>query len=182
MRGQKAGGPFDACLCYLASAKWWTIVVLFTSILLSVPNLNAIVHGTHVVTGHAMGAELGIDSLVLFASVTFLLGALYRGCPNVRGVLHCDKLKPQIGILNTSMAVLVTWLTVSGTVHGIYRYNGEPSPAWIDWGTFMFPICGGLLALALLHTVGRWIPLLMGVGRRAAAIAAAEQEASPAKG
>ena len=58
-------------------------------------------------------------------------------------------------------------------MHGIYRYNGEPSPAWIDLGQFIFPITGGVLALSLLHLVMRWAPLLRGVERRS------EQAAAP---
>ena len=75
-------------------------------------------------------------------------------------------MKVHIAVLNIAMAVLVTWLSVSGTVHGIYRYHGEPSPAWVDYGQFLFPITGGILGLSLLHLVARWAPLLLGVEQR----------------
>ena len=33
------------------------------------PVWNSLIHGTHVVAAHAMGAEIGIDSMALFAAV-----------------------------------------------------------------------------------------------------------------
>lgn len=166
--GKRAAGKYDATVGFFASAKWWTAAMLIISILISVPNFNSLIHGTHMVTGHAMGTELGIDSMVLFGAITFLLGDLYRRCPTVLAHLHSPTMRTHTVVLNVSMAVLVTWLSVSGTVHGIYRYHGEPSPAWIDFGQFLFPITGGILGASLLHLVVRWAPLLRGVEQRSA--------------
>lgn len=145
---------------YLSSAKWWTGGMLFTSLLISIPSLNAYIHGTHVVTGHAMGAEIGIDTMVLFGAVCFLLTE-YRG-ELARGRLHCGAMRTHLVIMNTSMIALVGWLTVAGTVHGVHRMAGEALPDWVGYGRWVFPVAGGILGLSLLYQLVRWMPLLGG--------------------
>jgi nitric oxide reductase subunit B len=183
LRKRAPAGRYDATLGFLVAAKWWTMVMLFFSILISVPTLNSLIHGTHMVTGHAMGTELGIDSMVLFGAITFLLTDLYRRCPSVCAQLHAPRMRSFTVVLNVAMAVLVAWLSVSGTVHGIYRYYGEASPAWVGWSKFVFPVTGTVLALVLLHLVARWSPLLWDVLARAqrdAAIPAPSLAVDPA--
>ena len=136
---------------------------LTTSILISVPSFNTLMHGTHMVTGHAMGTELGIDTMILFGAVTFLLGDLYQGSPSITRQLNAPATRRTTIVLNTAIAVLVGWLSVAGLSHGISRYYGEASPEWVAWGPYIFPIAGGALALVLLHIVFRWGALLIDV-------------------
>ncbi len=152
---------YNAAAGYLVSAKWWTTVMLTLSILISVPSFNSLMHGTHMVTGHAMGTELGIDTMVLFGAVSFLLCEIYSHAP--RAVSHVDAphMRAHTALLNVAMAVLVGWLSLSGLVHGIYRYYQEPSPDWIGWGTYLFPVTGSVLAICLLYLVWRWAPMLL---------------------
>ena len=90
----------------------------------------------------------------------------------MRQRLNAGSMKLHVTLLNVSMAVLVLWLTGSGTVHGIYRYNGEPAPAWVDTGrVVLFPITGFILGFAILWLVFRWLPML---GQPAPASAEAE--------
>jgi hypothetical protein len=40
------------------------VAILLTAVMISVPPVNALIHGTYVVTGHAMGATVtGIDKI-----------------------------------------------------------------------------------------------------------------------
>ncbi|MCA8944021.1 MAG: cbb3-type cytochrome c oxidase subunit I [Planctomycetes bacterium] len=143
---------------YLGSAKWWTGAILLSSLLISVPSLNAYIHGTHVVTGHAMGAEIGIDTMALFGGVCFLLTEL-RG-ESARARLHCGRMRWHLGIMNASLVTLFGWLTISGTVRGIYRINGEALPDWVGYGAWVFPLAGFVLGATLLYQLVRWAPLL----------------------
>ncbi|MEM7205226.1 MAG: cbb3-type cytochrome c oxidase subunit I [Planctomycetota bacterium] len=160
LRQRSSGTEFEPVVGYLSSAKIWTTVMLTTSILISVPTLNSFIHGTHVVTGHAMGAELGIDSMVLFGCVAFLLREVHPGATHVRAILGGGVMRGHLAVLNLSMAALVLWLTVAGLAHGIYRYRGLASPEWVGLGAVVFPLAGSVLAGALLFLVWRWLPLL----------------------
>ncbi len=172
-------GEYCAATAYLVSAKWWTMVMLVGSILISWPQFNTLIHGTHMVVGHAMGTELGIDSMILFGAITFLLSEIHCSCPQALSRLSNPAVRREITLLNVSMAVLVTWLSVSGTVHGIYRYQGQAAPDWVSWGWFLFPVAGFLVGAALLMVVWRWTPLLFAVEARRETARADLEASSP---
>jgi nitric oxide reductase subunit B len=152
------GRGYNATAGFFNASKWWSCVMIFWGIVISVPNLNSLVHGTHVVVGHAMGTELGIDSLVLFGAITFLLSYCNREAPAVLQQLHHRGSHLQNILLNLSMAALVAWLTAAGLVKGVTRFYGEDTPSWVVHGTkYLFPTLGTLLALALLHFGVKWM-------------------------
>lgn len=151
---------FHATKFFLSATKWWTMAILASAMFLSFPPLNAIVHGTHVVTGHAMGSEIGIDTMALFAAVSFLLGERMRRRGLAEGPLHDAWIK-YAGIgFNISAAVLVTWLTISGSVEGYHRYLALPIPNWVGvWTPYAFAGAGSATALFLTMLLYRWLPL-----------------------
>src|SRR5690606_25892270 len=73
MIGKTLPNPYTSTQAFLAASKWWTFLVLFTSVLLSWPPINALFHGTYAITGHAMGAMIGIDTMVLLGALAFVL-------------------------------------------------------------------------------------------------------------
>ena len=179
LRKQASGGPAHPAAPFLASAKWWTAAMLFVSMLISVPNLNSIIHGTHVVTGHAMGTELGIDSMVLFAVITYLLAQRWQGSSTVIARLYDRTTRRGLIALNVTATVFVVWLLASGTAHGWSRYHGEPPPLWVDLRWIVFPVFGGAVAATSLSLLVRWVPLLFGRTKARAEVAAAAGSAPP---
>ena len=152
---------FSSALAYLTSAKWWTAAMLFSSLLISIPSLNSMIHGTKVVVGHAMGTELGIDSMVLFGAVAFLLGELCGRRSESAARLNRPGQRRLLLAMNVAMAGLILWLTISGAVHGYFRYNGLPNPEWISYEKYVFPVLGAAVGLTLLSLVFSWTPLLL---------------------
>ncbi|GIS78522.1 MAG: hypothetical protein CM1200mP14_00880 [Gammaproteobacteria bacterium] len=71
-------GEFCATRESFAASKYWTVFILFSAILISIPPLNAIIHGTYAVTGHAMGATIGIDTMILLGAIIWILGEHLR--------------------------------------------------------------------------------------------------------
>ena len=165
---RRLGGEFDTATSFLVSSKWWTSALLPISILISVPPLNAFIHGTHVVLGHAMGAELGINTMVLLGAFAYLMKELYPRDPKVHAMLDGRGWKAHIILLNVSMALLIAWLTISGLVHGLYRYEGLEAPVWIVKGRHMMVLAGTGMAVALLGIMFRWARLLVGIEARRA--------------
>ena len=155
-----SGAP-NATKTALNSAKWWTFAILFSSILISIPPLNPVIHGTFVVTGHAMGAMIGIDSMVLLAAVFWLL----REFVTARDGTDPDFFKSatmrrrMIG-LNVAVAALVIWLHVSGLVTGLTRMTFAPGetyipPAWLGASNGVLFAVTGVLALGFFDEVLR---------------------------
>ncbi|MEM7165229.1 MAG: cbb3-type cytochrome c oxidase subunit I [Planctomycetota bacterium] len=151
---------FHATRFFLSAAKWWTMAIIGSALLLSIPPLNALVHGTHVVTGHAMGSEIGIDSMALFAAVSFLLGERLQRRQRPTDCLDDGWVRTGAIGVNVASATLVTWLTISGSITGYYRYLALPAPAWLGTAQpYLFAGAGGATALFLVVLLWRWLPL-----------------------
>ena len=152
--------PDNSTAVFFSAAKWWSCVMIFLGIVISVPQLNSYLHGTHVIAGHAMGTELGIDTLVLFGALTYLLSQVGGNQSKITARLNGPHVRRQNFILNFAMVVLVAWLHIAGTFQGVTRYYGESLPLWVAHGTtYLFPVFGFILALVLLHLCISWLRL-----------------------
>ncbi len=149
---------FNAVRYFLSSAKWWTFAMFFSAILISIPPLNSFIHGTHVVVGHAMGTEIGIDSMVLFAGLSFVLCEVLVRRGGADALIHCRSVRLTAVALNLFAALLVIWLHVSGSVIGYTRYEHLPPPVWYQQiGPYIFAGTGLAMALALAFLLAAWL-------------------------
>ncbi len=156
----KATQTLPACgiKLLLAATKWWTGFILVTAILISIPPLNALIHGTRLVMGHAMGAEIGIDAMALFAAISFMLIELRQRKNQSPGVLVERPYRRWIYGFNLGVVALVGWLTLSGLVTAIYRYDGLATPDWVtDSGPIIFAVSGFVAAYFLLRLIMVWM-------------------------
>jgi nitric oxide reductase subunit B len=144
------GAARDDARRFLCASKWWSTAMLLTAILISVPPLNALIHGTHVVTAHAMGTEIGIDSMILLGALAWALGTR-----------EVSPVGAWSAALNVSAAALVTWLHVSGLVVGLARYRGLPAPEWLVVSNpVLFAVAGFATAACLFGVTWRFVPAL----------------------
>ncbi|MEE8142710.1 MAG: cbb3-type cytochrome c oxidase subunit I [Planctomycetota bacterium] len=154
------GSAFHSVRYFLVSAKWWTIAVLFTAILISIPPVNTLIHGTHVVTAHAMGSEIGIDTMVLFAGITLILTEIFRRRSGSDAALHSKALHRYANGFNVCAALLVVWLNISGSVVGYTRYLVLAQPVWFTVsGPFIFMGLGLAAGVFLALQLSAWLSL-----------------------
>jgi nitric oxide reductase subunit B len=122
----------------LSYADVWIILNLVLAIIISVPAWNYYTHGTHITVAHAMGATIGINSMILFASVFFRLSEEQRSFNGNRKLAAA-------GILVTNISLLVFWVSLLGTgfVRISAKLNNEPfftmiqrSESWFRLFTF----------------------------------------------
>lgn len=100
-------------------ADAWIILNLILAIGISIPALNYYTHGTHITVAHAMGAMIGINTMLLFASVFYWVGKIRPGY---------NKKLAAAGILVTNISLLIFWasllgsgfMRISGTIKGQY--------------------------------------------------------------
>jgi len=159
-------GPFCASRGSFAASKYWTVAILFSSVLISVPPLNAIIHGTYVVTGHAMGATIGIDTMVLLGAIIWIIGEHLRAQEGqgASDVLHTPAVRRRVLGLNLAVAALVVWLHVSGTVTGVTRLGLAPdepylAPAWLArWNGVLFASTGMLVLVFFALLLASLVP------------------------
>ena len=106
--------------------------------------------GTYAVTGHAMGATIGIDTMVLLGAIMWILSEHLqaRDGEEASRTLHTPGMRRTVVGLNLSVAVLVLWLHVSGTVTGVTRAGFAPGeiylpPTWLaEWNGILFATTG----------------------------------------
>ncbi len=146
---------------FLASAKWWTGYILATSILMSIPPLNALIHGTTVVMAHGMGAEIGIDAMVLFAAISWMVIEIYARRGTDPTVLSSCRFRRWIIGFNVGVVALIGWLTVSGLITAVRRYDGLARPQWLDSSNhYILAGCGLVAAFFLGNLLIAWMGLL----------------------
>ncbi len=166
MVGDRTAKEESAARTSLAAAKWWTVGMLFTSVIISVPPINAIIHGTYVVTGHAMGATIGIDSMILLGAIFWVLRERLLSNGASPRVLDSPAMRRMLILMNVAVAALVVWLHVSGITTSLTRMALAPGeryvpPAWLGASNgIIFSVTGGLalicftLVLSILLPVG----------------------------
>jgi nitric oxide reductase subunit B len=159
----KKRDQYDSMTHWINASKWWTGAMLFSSILISIPPLNALIHGTYVVTAHAMGTMIGIDSIILLGTLTFVLGEFLG---KQRYLLHNTISKVTVIGLNLGTGALVVWLNFVGMADGYYRYFIPRSevyhrPEWLgNIAAIGFAAFGIITFIFFALLVIRWIPLV----------------------
>ncbi len=58
---------------FLVTAELWVFLNLALALLMSFPFLNRYTHGTHVTVAHAMGTTVGINTMILLGSLSWML-------------------------------------------------------------------------------------------------------------
>jgi nitric oxide reductase subunit B len=102
---------------FLFAADIWVFVNLILALLISVPAFNLITHGTHITVAHAMGSTIGINTMILLASVFYVIREelpqhVHAGCSK----------QVQFGYwaANISLAVFFAALVLAGLGKGLY--------------------------------------------------------------
>jgi nitric oxide reductase subunit B len=158
---------FCAARGSFAASKHWTVFILLSAVLISIPPLNAVIHGTYVVTGHAMGATIGIDTMILLGAIIWILGEHLQAREGelASSVLHTQAMKRIVVGLNLGVAALVLWLHVSGVITGVTRASFAPGetyvpPTWLAaWNGIVFAATGIVAMVFFVMLLARLIPI-----------------------
>jgi len=150
---------FDAPSRLMGLAQGWNLFLLPIAILISIPSLNGLIHGTHVVMAHAMGSAIAIDTYILLGVFAWLLATLYPKREVLQTVIHTPDVRRSILLLNASLIALVGALLVGGVTEGLTHYLGEPKPEWMGYFPFVFVTCGLGVGYALVSLIACWSPL-----------------------
>ncbi len=135
------------------------VFLLPVALLISVPQLNALIHGTHVVMAHAMGSELAIDSYILLGAFAWILGEIFHKRESREDLIDGPGMKSRIVWLNLSLVGLVASLMVWGLGVGISRAMGAPPAEVLSNLAPVFAGFGLLVTYSLVRLVFSWAPL-----------------------
>lgn len=147
-----------------SSAALWTLIMLGVAVALTIPPLNAMLHGTHAVVAHAMGSMIGIDSMILWMAFAWLVRE-HAGPshPTVR----CPGIRAAVSLLDASLALFLAALLARGLAAASSRALGPEAPDLspvVAAFPYAMAVFGTAFASVALWILARWADVL----RRAA--------------
>ena len=90
-------------------ADGWIFLNLSLAILISIPAINYYTHGTHITVAHAMGATIGINTMLLFAAISHVVQERNASAFNRNKKLLGS------GAWITNIALIVFWFALLGS-------------------------------------------------------------------
>ena len=115
---------------FLIYAEKWILMNLVLALLMSIPAINSFTHGTHITVAHAMGATIGINTMILLSSLGYML--------------HIDRLPQRrkesinTALKATHICLLIFWLAL--IVAGIMKGYRETILGIKDFRHLMAPV------------------------------------------
>ncbi|HEX6332723.1 MAG TPA: cbb3-type cytochrome c oxidase subunit I [Flavisolibacter sp.] len=101
----------------LSFADLWIFLNLGAAIAISVPALNYYTHGTHITVAHAMGTTIGINTMLLFAAVFYILQKYQPA------VLEKNRKLVGRGIVIANISLVIFWFALIGS--GLVKISGQ---------------------------------------------------------
>jgi len=121
-------GNFATSTRFLVLSKNWNMFLLPVAILISVPQLNAVIHGTHVVMAHAMGSELAIDTYILMGAFAYLLAQYFPKREAAEQIIDSPDVERTVSILNSLHSNITIEYLLMFSVFRSWRDQGQNSP------------------------------------------------------
>ena len=118
---------------------------------MSIPAVNVYTHGTHITVAHAMGTTIGINSMILFASIFYI----FSKTDNF--FLQQNKSKITFALWGGNISLLVFWiaLIIAGIIKGYYmvsqNVNFETTMLHVRPLLWIFAFAGILVATSLIY-------------------------------
>lgn len=149
---------------FLFASEVWVFLNLGLALLISIPAINLFTHGTHITVAHAMGSTIGINTMILFASVFHLAGS-GRGDGHIR----VTGTRTGFWIFNGSLVLFWLCLIGAGLVKGWYTvmtdlpFQAIMAKAWpflasfAAWGIGLFV---GITLLAAMAIKAMLLPMV----------------------
>ena len=123
---------------FLIASEFWVFANLLLALLMSIPAINRYTHGTHITVAHAMGTTIGINTMILLASLCYML--------DVNELNQNTKRFISFGFWLSQLSLLVFWLSliVAGILKGYEAiYLGKT-----DFNDIMDPVLQVLKVLS----------------------------------
>ena len=147
---------------FLFASEAWIFINLVLALIISVPAANLITHGTHITVAHSMGSTIGINTMILLASVFYIIeDRVGIALP----AMHSVPLRAGYWISNGSL--LVFWVALIAAGMGRGTYSGasfQEMMVLIRPYLLVFLVAGIGLAAGLLMILVPGIRLVYSIG------------------
>jgi nitric oxide reductase subunit B len=150
---------------FFVAADFWIFINMVLAIIISVPALNLITHGTHITVAHAMGTTIGINTMILLGSVYYVI----REEAPMSTRAACSK-QVSLGFWMSNISLLVFFgsLVLAGIGKGLFE-GSVFQQMMMDIRPYLmtFAISGVVLMLGLLILMFNAFRQLMTILREA---------------
>ncbi len=123
---------------FLVASEFWVFLNLFLALLMSIPAINRYTHGTHITVAHAMGTTIGINSMILLASIGYML--------RVDELPEARKRWIMIGRSIALVSLLLFWIALIGA--GVLKGYRDVALNITDFQRMMRPVFSVLQVFA----------------------------------
>jgi nitric oxide reductase subunit B len=114
----------------LIAAEYWVLANLVLALGMSIPAINRFTHGTHITVAHAMGATIGINTMILLASFGYML--------KVDLLAESNKKQLNTGFIITQVSLALFWLAL--ITAGIVKAYQETVRDIANYRELMLPV------------------------------------------
>ncbi|MEE8514676.1 MAG: cbb3-type cytochrome c oxidase subunit I, partial [Gammaproteobacteria bacterium] len=147
---------------FLFASEIWVFINLVLALVISVPALNLFTHGTHVIVAHTMGATIGINTMILLASVFFVIEQRVGQDAKNR---HAGPVGAGFWLTNGSLLIFLAALLAAGLIKGTYTGDSfQEMMESIEPFLLVFAVSGVGLMLGL------WLVLLPAMAQMTALV------------
>lgn len=115
---------------FLIASEYWIFLNLTLALMMSIPALNRYTHGTHVTVAHAMGTTIGINTMILLASIGYMI--------KIDHVRLKIKKRIAIGFFTTQVSLFVFWIAL--IIAGILKGYQQVALHITDFQLMMRPV------------------------------------------
>jgi len=134
---------------FMKLANFWVFLNIILALLISIPSINLFTHGTHITVAHSMGTTIGINTLILLSSVTYILESA-----NLISIVATRKIQWRLRFFNIAFTGFWVTLLALGVKKGYWMYFCQQ----ISFGEFQDSL-HGMYILFIFFGIGMAIGL-----------------------
>jgi nitric oxide reductase subunit B len=156
-KGRNLAGPTVNLL--LNSTTVWTATQLVFAILISIPPINSLLHGTLAILAHSMGSIVGIDTMAMLAVICYLS---QKQAPKGFQFNH-QSASFGVKLLNSGLCVMWLTLVMQGLNSGLALFLQGQLPEWkhfFSWLPLSFAGSGAAVATGIFLILGPTVRVL----------------------
>ena len=117
---QEKKNQFSIAYKFMGLADLWVFLNIILALLISIPSINLFTHGTHITVAHSMGTTIGINTLILFSSVTYIFDTEFSFTDKT-----IKNLKKGIQIFHISFVLFWIILLIMGLKKSIWLFGNS---------------------------------------------------------
>lgn len=138
---------------FMKLANFWVLLNIILALLISIPSINLFTHGNHITVAHSMGTTIGINTLILLSSITYILES-----KNAIPVRINSKIQVSLRLFNISFIGFWLVLLLMGAKKSYWQFFREEVSFGefqnsLHWIYIVFLLFGMGMAATLYHII-----------------------------